>query len=244
MSKPTPDAWDTLIEEMKWWVKTHHTSYAPHTATSRDVDGKPYRLGAILARRRMEYHQGLLSSSQIRDLESLPGWTWNGVKHRAAENWNRDYAVVLKHYNDTGSLKGLDVANPNAARWLRRQVDAGDDLPPARRKLLEKIPGALADRKSVNLDSARKLSAAITAWLAAKEGRTVADIRARTVHELDGERVRIGYLVGHRRQQYADGTIDPAVVELLEQVPGWYWTEPEPQPAEAGAHENQPEVKD
>jgi hypothetical protein len=155
------DRWATFLDELDWWISQHGNADVPQRATSREVDGTPFRLGQRVMDRRREYRRGTLSTERVAELEQRTGWVWNARERRLRTPAARNIDALREYVANHGSLDGLEAAQPALARWLRnvrgayRPTTDATSLPAARRADLAElraIPGALDDRRGRRAD--------------------------------------------------------------------------------------------
>ena len=60
------------LAALKQFVQREGHARVPHGHTEGD-----FNLGNWVANRRKDYREGKLASERIKELEALPGWTWN-----------------------------------------------------------------------------------------------------------------------------------------------------------------------
>jgi|GEM_PF-4596927 len=228
MTDGKPSAWDNFVREMHRWTESTGHSWVPQSVKVTREDGRSYNLGYRLALWRMAYKRGEITAKQARQVERLHGWDWDGRAHQAAFTWQRDLGKLRDYYAAHRTLEGLEEKEPTVARWLRRVNTHPDQLTDTQRAQLAKIPGATTRRKvgRPGATTAHQLVDATLAWLDEDESRTVDDITKRLVVTHDGAELHLGRIAARRREQYAKGVLDPADIELIETIPGWYWTKP------------------
>lgn len=68
--------WSANVEALRAWAKQHGTPMAPAGATIVR-DGRVVNVGSFVSYARSRHRKGLLDQSRKRELESIPGWTWD-----------------------------------------------------------------------------------------------------------------------------------------------------------------------
>lgn len=207
--------WQLFLRELDAWIAETGSAYVPQAITRPTANDSSYALGKRLHHYIGRYHKGLLTSQQITDLESRPGWTWTPKSARSRSVWQHNLDAVQAFVNEHGTLDQIDQLNPTAARWLRRARTA--KLTVAQRKQLERIPGASVDRRSALAD----FIDAVRLWTST--GRSAGSIPAAATQALNGTTVRIGRRARYFRERYANGLLDDTTVAALESLPGWSW---------------------
>lgn len=62
---------------------------------------------AFIGKLKRSYAKGLLTTKQIADLESLPGWTWDDSDAEESRNQQIDFLIDQKQ--EEGRLTGSDT---------------------------------------------------------------------------------------------------------------------------------------
>jgi hypothetical protein len=68
--------WDANVEALRAWAGKNGTPMAPAGATIRR-DGRDVNVGSFVAYARSRQRKGLLDQSRKKELERIPGWTWD-----------------------------------------------------------------------------------------------------------------------------------------------------------------------
>lgn len=214
-----PKAWTEFLEQLDWWISQHGDGSVPQAATSC-ADGVDYPLGQRVKNLRIRYRAGALSASQIADLASRAGWSWDGYSVRSSKVWSEHLAQLRAHVDERGGLDGLEGINAPLSRWLRQQRN--EQLTAMQRRELARIPGALEERKTRHGDFLR----ALRDWISAEPERDAGDLRYADTHNIGGHRIPLGRRAAYWRERYAAGQLDAAEISALAAVPGWDWTPP------------------
>lgn len=179
------------------------------------VDG--FHLGHWVSVRRTDYKRGILSEDMVRQLEAIPGWTWDPVATRY-----RTYLVMLREYAGQRGLENFNartvVDGVRLGAWATcRRVDYREGRLPGWLKIeLEKIPGWTW---SVKEDFHRR-ALCLTRRFVETHGWT--RFRSRTTYE----GVAIGAWVTRRRSDYRNARLPEWLRRELESIPGWRWSVP------------------
>lgn len=207
----------TFLDELDWWVTRHGDAIVPQRATTRDVAGRPYRLGKRVSEARIAHRRATLSEALTRELPQRPGWTWHGQ----AAKWDLQCAALAEHVAHHHRLPPADSA---VYKWLMRQRAKLDTLPPEHARRLAGIPGALVRRDT----RVPAFVHAAQTWLAADETRTMAALPYTETIDLDGEAFPLGRRATYYRRRRAglEGThpLGNDETALIERLPGWDWT--------------------
>lgn len=67
--------WNANVEALRAWAQLNGTPMAPAGATVVR-DGRSVNVGSFVAYARSRQRKGLLDQSRRRELERIPGWTW------------------------------------------------------------------------------------------------------------------------------------------------------------------------
>lgn len=187
-----------------------------------------FRLGSWVHVQRLHYRKGRLREPRIRELEQLPGWTWNPTAEReeAARQLSTPGGTLLAllDYVSTavpgGPSSAADVHDETM--WsgvpLRpaldevRRLHALRLLPRLLVRRFEAVPGwdwTPTDRVGRYLTALRSF--------VAREGHSLVPRR-----HTEGE-IELGRWVSKARERYHAGRISSAEIAVLEALPGWLW---------------------
>jgi hypothetical protein len=174
-----------------------------------------FHLGHWVSVRRTDYKRGILSDYLIRELEAIPGWTWDPIETRY-----RKYLDLLRKFVEQNGIDRFNartiVDGVRLGAWATcRRVDYREGkLPDWLKQELERIPGWTWSIKNDFHGRALELTKAfVTAhgWQ---------QFRSRTV----SEGVAIGAWVTRRRSDYRNGRLPHWLQRELEAIPGWEWS--------------------
>lgn len=68
--------WNANVDALRAWAAKNGTPMAPAGAVIRR-DGRDVNVGSFVAYARSRHRKGLLEQSRKKDLERIPGWTWD-----------------------------------------------------------------------------------------------------------------------------------------------------------------------
>jgi hypothetical protein len=216
---PRERTWQRFLLELDWWISVHGDAAVPQSGISKAI-GEPFALGNRVKAYRAAHRRGALAADRATELESRAGWTWNGYTARSVKSWDHNLRAVQAYVTTHGSLAGLEAADAPAARWLRDQRSAA--LTPSQRRRLQRIPGALEDRKA----RFEEFLTALRGWMAAEPGRTAAGLRFTTVYRIGRAQYPLGRRAAYWRARYGQGRMPAEHVAALAAVPGWTWEAP------------------
>lgn len=199
----------TYIALSKWAQANGHCRPLRGTVIN-DVD-----LGSWVLTQRSEYNAGKLLMQRIRDLEKLPGWSWD-----ALEDDFQKYFAMLRDYVNRHATSRVPItfrpkSYPNFGKWVagqRASYRAGR-LSAARIKLFEELPGWTWYRYD---DDFAAGVTAVRQYLAEHEFQ---EIRKGTI--VLG--IDLMSWCQSRRNEYKRGAMSPDRVATLEKIPGWRW---------------------
>lgn len=173
-----------------------------------------FHLGHWVTVRRTEYRRGELPTWLVKELEAIPGWTWDPIATRY-----REYLDYMKDFAGRNGLERLTSKTVYQGKplgiWATcRRVDyRKGNLPQWVAEELESIPGWAWDpvrrRQERNLDLLRSFI----------ETHGWDKFTTRTIVD----RVNIGGWVNGRRTDYRKGVLPQWLQEQLEGIPGWRW---------------------
>jgi Helicase associated domain len=172
-----------------------------------------YGLGAWLRHRRMRYHAGRMPKSQVKALESLPGWTWTTGTFRRIHDLLRALSVYAKKHGHTEvprNDRGLD----GQVRWIRRQYP--QQLTREQIRAFEALPGWSWVQRSVSSNSFMKGLEQLRAY-SKEHGHT----RLPSNYWRGGRHLQAW--AAQQRQLCRRGKLAPERRRLLEAVQGWEW---------------------
>ena len=176
------------------------------------VDG--IAISSWLSIQRKSFQLSKLSKSQIDDLESLPGWSWNVF----SDSWTENYQVLLSYAIKNGhSLVPLKHNEDGYAlgSWVNGQRNRfkKGNLEIERINQLELVKGWSWAPKQ---DRWHEYFAHIEKYVERYGNAKVPD-------QFAVRHLQLGKWVGKQRQKYKNGTLEQSRVDALESLPGWTW---------------------
>jgi superfamily II DNA or RNA helicase len=175
-------------------------------------DGFP--LGQWVVVRRSSFKRGALRCEWARELESLPGWTWD-TREQA---WARGFSLLNRFaqregharpstdWIESGSKLGLWVSARRAA--YKRGALGADKA-----ALLEALPGWTWNKDDADWEEGFRLLETFVA----REGT------ARVPTKWDENEFRLGTWVAGKRASYRAGQLSSDKAAQLDALPGWSW---------------------
>ncbi len=112
---PFAEAWDTSLATLAAFAKREGHAQAPQRHTENGID-----LGSWVNGQRTSYNKGKLSHERIKQLEALPGWSWNPKQ----DGWNQKFAQLQKYVKTYGNAKVPDhykVDGVQLGNWVGKQ---------------------------------------------------------------------------------------------------------------------------
>jgi len=204
------DRWTEGLTHLRSYLD-EHGSTAVDTRTAHEG----FELGAWVARRRANYHQGTLSPTRITVLEALAGWVWT----RTDDQWPPGLNA-LRSYTTTHGTAAVPAdtlhRRYHLGRWVtarRAQYQRGT-LPPEQITTLQALPGWVWDVKTSRWDQGLRL---LTAY-AHRTGAPNPDSFYIETTEDTEDTFTLGAWAMSRRKEYRRGVLSPTRIAALEAV--------------------------
>jgi hypothetical protein len=205
-------AWDVLSDKWDLWMRLMHQFVAEHGHANVPY---PYTVGdynlrSWVATQRGLYRRGELAGERIRELEALPGWSWDVLE----DIWIQHYDAVREFSEREGHARPKSTYVENELRlgqWVTVQRRSRDQMSPDRVALLEALPGWSWNSRIDSWERMYRLLAKFTE----REGH------ARVLNDHIEEGVRLGGWVSDQRSG-RDQMIENRR-KLLEKLHGWSW---------------------
>ena len=203
----TTASWEFWFGLLERFVELNGDARVPHAYT---VDG--YRLGLWVITQR--HRRSRLDADHQRQLQELPGWTWDPYADQWEGGFNRLLQYVERH-GDARVPRSYTVDGYRLGTWItvQRRDYSNGTLDADRRRRLQNLPGwawdAHADRWE---EGFRRLLNYVE-----RHG----DARVPVSYTLDG--YRLGPWIVKQCSNYAEGTLDADRQRRLQELPGWTW---------------------
>lgn len=208
--------WDARAEQYEegfrqllHYVKRYGHARVPQRYT---VDG--FNLGAWVNSRRHDYAQRALEADRRRQLQDLPGWTWD----YHADNWEEGFRQLQRYVERYGNARvpyDYKLDNYRLGGWVyaQRAKHAQRTLEADRQHRLEDLSGWIWDPKTDQWEEG--FSRLI--YYVRHHGHARVP-KSYTVHNYP-----LGEWVGTQRAFHARGRLDDNREGRLEGLPGWTW---------------------
>ncbi len=191
------------------------------------------RLAEWAAYCRVRYRSGKLAAARVRQLEEIPGWTWEPTE----DSWENIIASLKKLVAKTGSatadsrgkLDGFSIGR--AIQRLRKQHAAGA-LTKDRIETLERLPG-WAWKGPKQFDDWHQTLRLINQFYE-REGHA----RIPVAHIEDT--IPLGSRTRAIRNSHEKGTLPMHIVNAVSDLPGWYWGKLKDASTKDGSNELRP----
>jgi hypothetical protein len=190
---------------------------ASHAAGARLPHGTP--LAKWVEEIRKRYHRGSLLPAQVKNLESLEGWSWTST----VDDWEDSYACLEAMIAEHGTYKKSQShlqEHPALKKWKvqQRREYARGRLPEDKRRRLESLPGFLSETEKNRLWS----ETFEHLWFFIRKEK-----HAQVPKDYVVEGVPLGAWVTEQRRLYRHGELAELRIRKLEALGLWTW-KPEP----------------
>ena len=136
--------WNQNFKALKKYLAQHKTYPSSHSGS----------LGRWVSLQRRFHKEKRVSLSRVRQLESLPNWSWNPL----GEKWNQNFDLLKKYvtqhkiYPSQSPTLSLTPQSKSLAGWIseRRKEYKDKTLSRDRIQKLESLPGWSWGRKKKN----------------------------------------------------------------------------------------------
>jgi hypothetical protein len=185
----------------------------PKPTPGTSFDG--FRVDMWVSVKRRAYKKGTLTPEMITALEAVPGWQWDPIGDRWAQNY--ELLKVESVRRGTSLIPIREITNGlKLGAWCQeqRKAYARNALSHERIDLLQRIPNwtfSIFEDQWMNMYLTLK-------EYSEKEGHAQPDWK--TV--VNGK--KLGVWVNNQYKRYKENTINLEQIELLESLPGWTWT--------------------
>lgn len=210
--EPHDDAFADGLARLRAFATEHGHALVP--VSYRSPDG--FKLGRWIVTKRVERRSALLDDTRARELEGLPGWSWDpqddgfeeGLRelHQFAEQRGHT-RIPMSYRTDSGFKLGTWA-------FVRRQDKRNGRLAPTRISALEAVQSWVwTPLDDVFEQGLRELTA-----FAERHGHLRVPARHR---EVDG--LVLKNWVNNRRTDYKAGRLSAEEIAAIEAVPWWSW---------------------
>jgi hypothetical protein len=136
---PFTDLWQTSFAALRDFVRREGHAMVPSKHFEKGVN-----LGSWVNGVRTKHHRGQLSADRVKELEDLPGWTWN----QRDTQWEMNFELLRRYAAKHGSAAVLDnlvYEGVAIGKWVGKQraKKSRRTLDASRQKRLESLPGWL-----------------------------------------------------------------------------------------------------
>ena len=215
---------DAVHKEILRRLAHYAAEYGTAGPAAKFVTDDGYPLGREVVRLRRRHRQGLLPANRIRDLERLPGWTWEGSRPSRADSEPERFANAVSALRAYAGEHGTcaippDVRLPDGrdlGSWVHKQREAyrRGRLTEDQIADLETVPGWYWDRREHLWEQG------LTRIRAYAAEHDTADVPREYV---TGDGFKLGSWVIQRRIDNRAGRLSPSRAAALEALPGWRW---------------------
>lgn len=208
---PFVDQWNDLFDLLKTFV-----SREGHALPKANHFENGVALGSWVSTQRARHRRGMLPDEQREKLESLPKWSWDPI----SDLWETSFELLKQYVAREGSAlvpHGHIESNINLGSWvlIQRQFYKKDKMPKDRVNRLESLAGWDWSPQGSKTEENFQLLKQFIREHGNSDVTSVPDaspILKRWVKSM--------------RSKYADGSLDPGLVESLKSLDGWRWDYP------------------
>ena len=206
---PIESRWKLFYDALAKFAETNGHSRPPRSLVVHDME-----LGEWVKARRTEYNSGKLSAARIRELETLPGWTWDPFEN----SWQTFFKKVQLEIDLNNNVLPKSWSDKKIPQWITRQrkLFSRNQLAENRIKILSEIEGWSWDYLEVKQSSWDKMFDVLCKYVEI-EGHA----RVRDKSTFQG--AKLGTWVSVQRRRKAEGTITQDQLQRLEALTRWSW---------------------
>ncbi|WP_280304994.1 DEAD/DEAH box helicase [Nocardia abscessus] len=211
-------SWDLYAEQwdMKFGLLEAFAQKHGHTRVPRSqiVDG--HKLGQWVGQQRAQYAKSLLSQNRVRQLETLPAWTWNPAADQWEEGFTHLTAFVQAHGHARVPQSYVDQSGHRLGTWVttQRGRKTKGTLNDEQRTRLEAMPGWNWDPIT---DQWKQGFERLTAYVEEHGHARV------PVAYIDQHDYRLGQWCKVQRRNQVHGNLSQERQRRLQALPGWSW---------------------
>ena len=206
---PIESRWKLFYDALAEFAKTNGHSRPPRSLIVHDME-----LGEWVKARRVEFNSGKLSTVRIRELETLPGWTWDAFE----DTWQTFFKKVQLEISLNNNELPKSWSDKKIPQWITRQrkLFSKNQLAENRIKILSEIEGWSWDYQEVKQSSWDEMYKSLCEYV-----REQGHARVRDKSLFQG--VKLGTWVSVQRRRKAEGTITQDQLQRLEALNRWSW---------------------
>lgn len=202
------EGWNSAIQKLRDYVTEFNE------LPRRSVVYKSFKLGDWVKGRRTDYNAGRISEARVKELESIPGWTWDPFGDAWNQTFRRLETIAAK------SPSGLPKTFPDRylSGWVtkQRKLYAAQELPKDKVKKLQELKGWKWSNEDQKNDQWMEMHSHLTEFVR-QNGH--ARVRDKSVHN----GINLGTWVSVQRRRYGTKTITKEQSALLERLKKWSW---------------------
>ena len=206
---PTESQFQEGLDYLKKYIKREGHARVPNSHIEEN-----FKLGKWVDRRRSTYNKNFLTKTKIKELEALPGWSWNILDTQYQEGLNMLEKFVKREGHSRVSSQHIEEKF-KLGNWVSKRRDAynKNKLSNESIKELEAFPGwawdAIKSQYQEGLEQLKKF--------VKREGH------ARVPNSHIEENFKLGQWVTLRRISFKQNKLSLDKIKELETFPGWTW---------------------
>ncbi len=206
---PHESRWRLYYDALADFAETNGHSRPVRSLIVHDLE-----LGEWVKARRSEYNSGKLSAARIRELETLPGWTWDASE----DTWQTFFKKVQLEVALNNNVMPKSWSDKKISDWITRQrsLFSRNQLAEDRVKILNEVEGWSWNYELVKQSSWDGMYKTLCEYVQ-EQGHA----RVRDKSLFHG--VKLGTWVSVQRRRKAEGTITQDQVQRLEELTRWSW---------------------
>jgi hypothetical protein len=203
------DQWNEGFECLKKYIEEYDYSIVPNTCMYEN-----FTLGTWVSTQRYAKIKNKLSSNKIKQLESLPQWSWDILEDR----WNEGFLYLKKYieeFNHSRIPVQLRYNDYLLGSWAsdQRKRKKQNKLSPDRVKYLDSLSGwswnVIEDKWNIGFECLKQYIE--------EHGH------AKIPDDLKYKSFNLSIWVNSQKTNYNKGKLDIKRIQLLETLPQWSW---------------------
>jgi superfamily II DNA or RNA helicase len=206
---PHESRWRLYYDALADFAETNGHSRPVRSLIVHDLE-----LGEWVKARRSEYNSGKLGVARIRELETLPGWTWDASE----DTWQTFFKKVQLEVALNNNVMPKSWSDKKISDWITRQRNlfSRNQLAEDRVKILNEVEGWSWNYELVKQSSWDGMYKTLCEYVQ-EQGHA----RVRDKSLFHG--VKLGTWVSVQRRRKAEGTITQDQVQRLKELTRWSW---------------------